>query len=166
MLPLRQKLLAGKEIIKLEEISYIFSCVETILEAHRKLLNKLEEIHCNDWPHCRGFGEVIVKETRVGLIAYGAYVANFVNAQDTVTRLRSDRNSKFSLWLQEVESKPGARTLQFLLSEPLNHISKMEGCVNVSFSLFLLRILIFLVHETIKFFFSFLFSEIIKKANR
>lgn len=102
------------------------------MEAHKNLLHRIEEISKNDWPNCRRFGEVVVNEAGKGLGVYGSYIQNLVNSQETIRRLCSDRNSRFSIWLQEVESK-GAKDLQFLLSEPFQHISKMEGCVNVSF---------------------------------
>lgn len=133
MIPLRQKVGAGKDILKLEELSYIFSNIESILEVHLKLLKKLENIYYKDWPLCGGVGASIVENSK-GFSAYGVYVANFVNSQDTVKRLRADKNSRFSLWLQEVEAKSGVTgDLQFLLSEPLHHMTKMKECFEVNY---------------------------------
>ena len=118
----------GKEVLKIEEISYVFSNIEVILEAHQNLLKKLKHIAETDWPHVRGVGKAIL-DSRKGFSAYGVYVGNFVNSQDTVTRL-SEKNGRFSIWLQEVEAKHGdSRGLQFLLGEPIHHITKMEGCL-------------------------------------
>ena len=59
--------------------------------------------------------------------AYGIYVGNFKNAQDTVIRLKAEKNSKFNGWVQEVAQKhQDGYDLLTLISLPVNHIAKME----------------------------------------
>ena len=127
--PARQRLVSGKEVIRIEEVSYIFSNVELILEVHQQILDKLEKIYQNDWPSVRGVGRVIL-DARKGLTSYGVYVGNYANGQENIQRLRSDKGSKFNLWLQEIENKI-EHTFNFFLSEPLNHISKVEQALEV-----------------------------------
>ena len=69
-------------------------------------------------------------DARKGLTAYGVYVGNYVFAEETVTRLRSDKNGKVTLWFQELEEKSGLQLLR-LLAAPLTHISSMESSLRV-----------------------------------
>ena len=62
--------------------------------------------------------------------AYGVYVGNFKNAQDTIIRLKSEKNSRFSAWIQEISSKyHDGSDLLTLISLPVNHISKIEPII-------------------------------------
>jgi hypothetical protein len=147
--------MSGKEVLKIEDISYIFSNCELILEQHQIILEQLQKIEANDWPLVRGVGKVIL-DGRKGLTNYGVYVGNYVNGQDNIRRLRADKNGKVNLWLQEIEAKAEHVSLA-LLSAPLTHISNIENALrqmcefvpleeerelNAAFSL---------IHETEKF---------------
>ena len=118
--------MSGKEVLKIEDISYIFSNCELILEQHQIILEQLQKIEANDWPLVRGVGKVIL-DGRKGLTNYGVYVGNYVNGQDNIRRLRADKNGKVNLWLQEIEAKAEHVSLA-LLSAPLTFPTLKTPC--------------------------------------
>lgn len=123
--PLRARMAQGKELLRLEEISMIFSNAEVILETHQQNKRRLSSL-LERWPFLSGIGKVFL-QMGADLAAYGVYVGNFKTAQDTILRLRSERGSKFNTWANEVQqAHPNAPDLLTLISQPVNHISRLE----------------------------------------
>ena len=58
LIPLRHRFFSGKEILKLEDITYIFSNIETIQEIHQSITAQLSAIQENNWPFLSGIGLV------------------------------------------------------------------------------------------------------------
>jgi hypothetical protein len=52
-------LAVGKEVIRLEEMSYLFCNVEIILEIHQQNVRRLKAL-LDDWPNIRGVGKVFI----------------------------------------------------------------------------------------------------------
>ena len=62
-------------------------------------------------------------------MAYGVYVGNYKNSQDTVLRLKAEKNGKLVGFLQEVANKypNDPKDFMTLLSEPVKHITNLES---------------------------------------
>jgi len=123
--PLRARMAQGKDILRLEDISMIFSNVEVILESHLQNKRRLSSI-LERWPFLSGIGQVFL-QMGASLAAYGVYVGNYKTAHDTIQRLRAEKGSKFATWAAEVQQAyPHAPDLLTLISLPVNHISRIE----------------------------------------
>jgi hypothetical protein len=64
------------------------------------------------------------------LSEYGVYVSNFKNCQSGLLRLK-DENAAFGALVQRIDKTQGA-SLSALLSQPVNHISKLCTELEVS----------------------------------
>ena len=56
--PLRKRVVSGKEIIKQEDINYIFSNIEAIFLLHSQALGNFSDLIENHWPFTGHIGEV------------------------------------------------------------------------------------------------------------
>jgi hypothetical protein len=100
--PIRARMVSGKEVLRLEEVSFIFCNVEVLLEEHKSNARRLESL-LDLWPFVKGVGKVFL-EMSSGLKGYGIYVGNYKNAQDTILRLKNEKG-KFATFLTEVSSR-------------------------------------------------------------
>jgi len=126
--PLRNRITMNKEVMKLQDISYVFCNIETILELHQKKFSALDALS-KSWPTVTGVGQAIL-ELRSGLKAYGIYVGNLKSAKSTIQQLKLEKNGKLSPWLQKVAQKhPETPDLVELLSLPVDHIKVMERII-------------------------------------
>jgi len=73
------------------------------------------------------------------LSEYGVYVGNFKNCNSTLLRLKEE-NSAFTALVQRVDRTQGA-SLSALLSQPVNHISKL--CTDIEVRSFILPLVRF-----------------------
>lgn len=122
--PLRQRIAIGKEILKGEDLNYIFGNLPAIKDLHQTSLEKLKLL-TNNWPFVSGVGKVIL-DMRDGLQDYAIYVGNFKAAQAALLKIKAE-NSKFTAFLQETAQKhTDAMDLLTLLSVPLSHLETME----------------------------------------
>jgi len=124
LVPIRARSASGKEVIRLEELTFLFCNVESITEEHSRNLRRLESLF-DLWPFVSNVGKVFL-ELAPSLKSYHSYISNFKNAQDTLSRLKSEKG-KFSQFLQEVQQRhPDTNDLLSLLSAPIHHLSKLE----------------------------------------
>lgn len=127
--PIRVRMASGKEVLRLEEVSFIFCNIETILEEHTRNVRRLESI-VDSWPFPSGVGKALL-DVAPALKVYGVYVGNYKNAQDTVLRLKTEKG-KFSQFLTEVYQRhTDTQDFLSLLSLPINHLGKIEPLLEV-----------------------------------
>jgi hypothetical protein len=104
------------------ELSAVFGCAPRLLELHRTILGRFEEVSSGGWPMLRGVADVVVEHAG-GLQAHAIYARNVAWAQKTLAGLVASRKG-FCLFLERRRSSGYQGVdLSDMLAAPLNHVT-------------------------------------------
>lgn len=121
VIPLRHS-----DFIEPQEGAHMFCNIETVVEEHKKLQNKLIEAKSN-WPFLANIGKIFL-DIKPLLTAISVYVGHFKTAINEIERIKREK-PRFAQFIDRVDSQSEIDLCTSLLL-PVNRISNYDICIH------------------------------------
>lgn len=120
-------------LLNKSELKSIFSNFLPIHDVHKRMLNRLKEIHAN-WVEDHLIGQIIIDNRDELIKAYPPYVNFFEKMKETLLQCDAS-NPRFHAFLKINQAKPecGRQTLQDLMIRPVQRLPSISLLLNGKF---------------------------------
>ncbi|XP_038117927.1 protein ECT2 isoform X2 [Culex quinquefasciatus] len=117
-------------LLNKSELKSIFSNFLPIHDVHKRMLNRLKEIHAN-WAEDHLIGQIIIDNRDELIKAYPPYVNFFEKMKETLLQCDA-ANPRFHAFLKINQAKPecGRQTLQDLMIRPVQRLPSISLLLN------------------------------------